>query len=366
MSWPLLLPYAAIAWCVAWRKGLRAVAANTAALMGGGLLTGSLLIPTFVVFGLHGGAGGTFRNMRPHWVSPYGALSMLARLLSFAGFEIWRFLTTDDPKRQTLLLRHLWITPLAVVVWAAGIWQPIWMVREWFRTRSRFTEWPALKWLVVGTVGVIYAGYCFVLEPSQAHAFYIVAPVAFMYAAYCWTFVDSPRWRRAAAAMLAINIVFHLGQAWIQLPLKSLYRNREAVAMAVRLKEPEMFAHRRPFAIDGGPAALDQTGRPYDVRKDIELSDMHVERGPRGAALWTLTLRNHNARVAYRDVHYMTHYFDSQGREIYQDYNYIQDIFQPGATAKVELIEGFVDDPWASTTIDVLGGDALLPLPAAR
>ena len=126
-----------------------------------------------------------------------------------------------------------------------------------------------------------------------------------------------------------------------------------------------MFAHRRPFAIDGGPAALDRVGRPYNVRQDIELSDAHVERGPRGAALWTLTLRNHNARVAYMDVHYMTHYLDAQGREIYQNYNYIQDIFQPGATARVELIEGFVDSPWASTTIEVLDGDALLPLQAA-
>ncbi len=183
-----------------------------------------------------------------------------------------------------------------------------------------------------------------------------------MYAAYCWTFIDSPRWRQIGAAILAINIVFHLGQAWIQAPQKSLYRNREAAATAVRLKEPEMFAHRRPFAIQGGPAALDQTGRPYDVRRDIELSDVHVERGPRGAALWTLTLRNHNVGVAYRDVHYRTHYLDAQAREIYQQDDYIQDVFQPGATANVELIEGFVDGLWASTAIEVLAGDALLPL----
>ncbi len=69
MSWPLLLPYAVLAWFFAWRQGIRTVAANTAALLGGGLLIGALLIPTFVVFGLHGGAGGTLRNMRPHWVS---------------------------------------------------------------------------------------------------------------------------------------------------------------------------------------------------------------------------------------------------------------------------------------------------------
>jgi hypothetical protein len=364
MSWPLLLPYAGLAWVSGWRRGIRGLAASAAGFAAGFLVIGAFLIPTFVVYGVHGGAGGTMRNMRPHWVSPYIALSTLARLFSFASLEIWRFLTTDDPKRQTFLLRHLWIAPLALVIWAVGIWQPVWMLREWFRTKSPFTEWRPLRWLVVGTVGVIYAGYWFVLEPSQAHAFYIVAPVAFMYCAYCWTFVDSPRWRQFAAAMLAANIVFHLGQAWIQAPQKSLYRNREAVATAVRLKEPEMFAHRRPFAIDGGPAVLDPTGRPYDALADIQLSDVHVTRGPRGAALWTLTLRNTNPRVAYRDVHYMTHYVNDAGHEVYRQYNYIQDIFQPGTTAKVELIEGFVQQPFTTTTIEVSGADALLPLDA--
>ncbi|HEX4347210.1 MAG TPA: hypothetical protein VHZ73_06535, partial [Vicinamibacterales bacterium] len=163
--------------------------------------------------------------------------------------------------------------------------------------------------------------------------------------------------------LLGANIVFHAGQAWIQAPEKSLYRNREAVATAVRLKAPEMFAHRRPFAIDGGPLALDPAGRPYDAAKDIQFANIHVDVGPRGAALWTLTLRNNNPKVAYRDVHYMTHYMNGTGREVYRQYNYVQDIFQPGTATNVEIIEGFVDEPFTSTTIEVAGADALLPLP---
>ena len=74
------------------------------------------------------------------------------------------------------------------------------------------------RWLVVGTVALVYASYWFVIEPPQAHAFYVVAPVAFMFAAYCWTFVDSPRWRRIAAGCWRLNIVFHAGLAWAQAP----------------------------------------------------------------------------------------------------------------------------------------------------
>ena len=365
MSWPLLLPYAGVAWLAGWRRGARSMAANAAGFVGGLLLVGSLLIPTFVVFGMRGGFGGTLRNLRPHWVSPWIAVSTLARLFSFASFEIWRFLTTDDGKRQMLLLRHLWIAPLAIVVWLAGLWQPVWMLREWFRTRSPFAEWRALKWLVAATVALIYAGYCFVLELTQAHAFYVVAPVAFMFAAYCWTFVDSPRWRQIAGAILAVNVAFHAGQAWIQTPMKSLYRDREVVATAVRLKEPEMFAHRRAFAIRGGPPALDATSRPYDSLHDIQISDVHVSLGLRRVALWTLTLHNANGRVAYRDIQYRTHYRDALGHDVHQQYDYIKDIVQPGDTIALDLNDGFVDTPFASATVEVTGADALLPISAS-
>src|SRR4029079_13604662 len=113
--------------------------------------------------------------------------------------------------------------------------------------------WRPLKWLGAGTVLLVYASYWFVMEPAQAHAFYVVAPLAFMFAAYCWTFVDSPRWRRIAATGLGGHIAYHAGLAWIQAPERSIYKSREVVADAIRLKQPELLAHRRPFAIDAGP-----------------------------------------------------------------------------------------------------------------
>jgi hypothetical protein len=362
MSWPLLLPYVALAWVSGWRRGVGTMALNALGFICGFLLLGVLVIPTVVVFGLDAGSGGTLRNLHPHWVSPWIAVTTLARLFSFASLEIWRFLATDDGKRLMLLLGHLWLAPLAVVVWLAGLWQPIWMLREWFRTASPFVEWRPLKWLVAGTVGLVYASYWFVLEPPQAHAFYLVAPIAFMFAAYCWTFVDSPRWRRIAAVILTVNVALHAGRAWIQAPEKSLYRNRETVAAAIRLKQPEMFAHRRPFAIDAGPAFLQDPSRPYDSASDVQLSDIRFTKGPLGVALWTVTLRNTNERVAYRDVMYLTRYRDERGEIVVQRYDFIKEIFQPGAVATFEVNDGLIDAEYSSATIEVLRAEALLPI----
>jgi hypothetical protein len=362
MSWPLLLPYAGIAWLSGWRRGARSLVLNALGFAAGFLLLSVLLVPTFVVYGLNGGTGGTLRNLRPHVVNPWVAVETLARLFSFASLEIWRFIATDDGKRIMFLLRHLWIAPLAVAVWLAGLWQPFWMLREWFRRQSPFAEWRPLKWLVAATVLLVYFSYWFVLEPAQAHAFYVVAPVSFVFAAYCWTFVDSTRWRQVAGVILAANVAFHAGQAWIQAPQKSLYRNREVVAAAIREKQPEMFGHRRPFAIDGGPAFLESPTRPYDILKDVQISDTHLTVGPRRVALWTFTLRNANDRVAYRDVLYQTHYRDEHGQVVDQRYDFIKEIFQPGAVERLEVNDGLVARPFVTATIQVIGAEGLLPI----
>lgn len=364
MSWPLLLPYAALAWCSRWRAGARTVAADTGGFAAGLLLFGSLLVPTLIAFGASAGSGGTVRNFRPHWVSPWIAVTTLARFFSFASLEIARFIAPDSGKRLILFVRHLWLAPIAAVVWVAGVWQPIWMLREWFRSRSAYAEWKPLRWLVAGTIALVYTSYWFVTEPAQAHAFYVVAPIAFMFAAYCWTFIDSARWRQIAALILAINVVLHAGLGWVQAPDKSLYRNREVVAAAIRLKQPEMFGHRRPFAVDGGPPILADPSRPYDNRSDIQLVDANRTL-PYGVALWTFTLRNTNDRVAYRDVQYQTTYRDQAGRPVDRRYDYIKDIFQPGAVRVIEVNDGFVRAPFVSATIEVLSAEALLPVPSA-
>jgi hypothetical protein len=360
LSWPLLLPYVALAWASGFPRGARSVALNTVAAVAGLLLFGSLLVPTFVVYGI--GGGGTVRNLRPHFVNPYEVLSTLARFFSFASLEILRFIATGDGNRTMLLLRHLWMVPLTIVVWAAGIWQPFWMLREWFRPQSPHGGWQTLRWLVAGSVALVYVSFWFVLEPPQSHSFYVLAPVAFMFAAYCWTFVDSPRWRRIAGAILAANVAFHIGQAWIHAPEKSIFRNREVLAAAIRTKQPQVFAHRRWFAIDGGPPNLQDPSRPYHAPQDVQLSDTRLTMGPRSIALWTVTLRNDNPRVAFRDVLYQTSYRDAHGQVVLQQNDHLKDIFQPGAVVTLEVNDGRVTTPFTSATIEVLTAEALLPL----
>src|SRR4051812_1063613 len=371
MSWPLLLPFAAAAWIARRGDGAGALARYAAAFAAGALLPGALLIPTLARYGLGAGSGGVGRNLHPHFVNPWIVATTLARFLSFASLEITRFIATDGAKRLEFFARHLWLAPLAVVVWLLGVLQPVWMLVTACR-RSRWPDaLPARKWLVmrrmvVGSVLLVYASYWWVLEPAQAHAFYVLAPIALMFAAFCWMFVDSPRARTIAAVVLAMNIAFHAGLAWAQRMELSMYKNRAPIAAAIRLKQPEMFAHRRDFAIGGGPIALQDPARPYDPRRDVEVVEAAPRSGPRQSLHWTVVVHNRSTAVAYRDLLYVTTYLDDRHTVVDERHEFIKDIFQPGVVQTIELNDGFAGPPFATARFEIIGAEALLPVPRLK
>jgi hypothetical protein len=369
MSWPLVLPFAAGAWFGRRSQGAIAAAVDALSFAAGALLPGLLLLPTLTQYGLNAGSGGVLRNLHPHWVSPWIIATTLARFLSFSSLEIARFIETDGAKRLEFFQRHIWLAPAAAAVWLIGAVQPIWMFvdacrphRPWPGALSRL-QWNALRRLVLLAVLIVYASYWLVMEPPQAHAFYVLSPLAFVFAAYWWTFVDSPLARRVAACVLALNIAFHAGLMLTEGPELSLYKNRGVVATAVRLKEPEMFAHRRDFAIGGGPIALSDPARPYDPTRDFQVLEAAERMGPRRSLHWTITIQNRSAVVAFRDPLYISTYLNDRGEVVEERHERIKDIFQPGEMRTIELNDGFAGPPFAKATLRIVAAEALIPVP---
>src|SRR6185295_1985567 len=151
MSWPLLLPYAALAW-FSRRDG---IIANAGAFLAGAAIPGALLAPTLLMHGAVRGSGDTVKNLHLHWVSPWVVVTTLARFLSFASLEVNRFLGITAATRLELFVRHWWLLPAAVIVGGLGIIQPFWMLSELCRPLRRWhspfgaDQWRALRRLVV-------------------------------------------------------------------------------------------------------------------------------------------------------------------------------------------------------------------------
>jgi hypothetical protein len=160
-----------------------------------------------------------------------------------------------------------------------------------------------------------------------------------------------------------LNVAYHAGLAIAQGPELSLYKNRGVVAAAVRLKEPEMFAHRRDFAIDGGPARLSDPSRPYDPAKEFQIVHAVQRMGPRRALHWTITVRNRSSLVAFRDPLYISTYMDDRDRVVEERHEVIKDIFEPGEMRTLELNDGFAGPPFTKAKLRIVGAEALLPAP---
>jgi hypothetical protein len=367
MSWPLLVPFAIGAWLARRSLGPLSLLADAAAFAAGALIPGALLLPTLARYGLHAGSGGVLRNLHPHWVNPWIIVTTLARFLSFGSLEISRFIATDGAKRLEFFQRHLWLAPFAIIVWLIGTVQPLWMAVDACRPRRQWpaalpaVPWAMLRRLVGGAVLLVYASYWFVMEPPQAHAFYVLAPLALLFTAFWWTFLDSPRARRIAAGVLTLNIAVHAGLALTQGPELSLYKNRDVVATAVRLKSPEMFAHRRDFAVDGGPIALSDPARPYNPARDFQVLAQSFRIGPQRSLHWTITVRNASAVVAFRDPLYISRYLDDRGALVEERHERIKDIFEPGETRTLDLSDGWAGPPFATATLKIVAAEALLP-----
>src|SRR5205085_175061 len=104
LSWVLLVPYALVAFYFQFRAEAGAPLWRSLAWFAcGALLTGAFLLPTYIKFGLLLGAGGTGRALTFNAGNIRSVLSpaegVLARFLSFASFEIPRFIGRNTVTR---------------------------------------------------------------------------------------------------------------------------------------------------------------------------------------------------------------------------------------------------------------------------
>jgi hypothetical protein len=364
MSWPLLLPFVGLAFLARLREGPRRVATAAATFAGGLLTVGLFVLPTWITFGLEAGSGGTGANLDPHWRNPITTfLTTLARMLAFSSYEVNRFIATGSARQLVFLQEHWWIAPAAGVLWLTGLLHPLWMGLTAFRRRSTTSDWPAVRWLLLGTAALVSMSFFFSAAPAQARSFYVVAPVAFLYAAYAWTFIDSRRTRALAAAVLGINLFFQASLAITRWSGPSLYMNRPRVVEALERRRPDLFAHRRPFGRDVTPDLLATSVDGADAPGHLVITEALTSRGIRDLAVWSVVIHNRSDRVAYRNLWAETTYTDAAGQVIETRREPVWAVIEPGERRRVQVVDGARWPPGtARTEMRIVEG---APLPTA-
>lgn len=251
MSWTLLVPFAAIAWIARLRR--REALPALGAFLLGCATTGSLLVPTFLAHDL-GQVGSTGVAVRFNPINARDLDSIAGKVLSFASYELPRFIASNNRTRMAWLTSDWRIAPFAFLTVGVGLLQPIAMLLLWFRRRQVAPGWTGVKALLAATILLTWVAFLFTVREPWALTFYLTMPMAFLYSLYCYAwFLEGRWWLTLAALVLVSGVVTQTALAHRNLHDRSrfpergsLYQDRDRPAKAIAQRDYHVLGERRP------------------------------------------------------------------------------------------------------------------------
>jgi len=380
MSWVLLVPYvaAALISVALTERRVPAVATAVVAFMVGAAVPGILLVPTLLRFGWN--AGHVEGVVAFHQQSPFEFVTTAARVLSFASFEVNRFLGMSTAERLLLFLRHPVVAVVVIPVAIAAVLHPLWMAISAFRPSGpgnpAAQDWMRVRLLVLATIVLITGSYYFSVRGPQAHSFYIAFPVSALFAFTCWDVRARaaggrfPHLERVAAVVIAANMVLHAGLAIDRLHRQSLYVDRGLAAAAIKDRNDRYLGDRR----DTAHGQSGREPRPADRVTDIDAYRSATATGDLQitTAQWTprvdrissfeLRILNHSRAAAWLDLRIAATYADPAGTALETREVVIKQILQPGESrAWSGIADGLIPQGAASASLAITGAEKAIP-----
>ena len=249
MSYVMFGPLLAYSWFEQWRGGtLKSAVLGTLA---GSVPMLALLVPTYVVYGVR-----TVQDLEGH-AQTFNPINMarvpevLARFLSYASFELPRFLGPGRA-RVAYLLDPVWIAPLGFFLWGLGVLQPFALIALAFVRRHPRPEWPVIRNLTLGVCALIWVLFWFSMRPPASYRYSEILPIVMLYSFYAWDYLAQRRaWRVAGVACLAIAVTFQVAYAWkSDRDGVSFYaQSREKIARAIAQRDYHQLGERRVTSI---------------------------------------------------------------------------------------------------------------------
>jgi hypothetical protein len=253
LSWVVLVPYVALSFYFQARDLRGRMFSSVLWFAAGAVIPGSFLIPTFIKYGVAGGLGNTNESVGFNATNLWRHLNVvegvLGRFLSFASFELPRFIGDNTATRLAFINENPWLIPIVVFLTLVGILQCVAMLILWFRKKHTQPDWRALKYFTLATILLLYVSFLFSLKAPVSHTFYVTFPVAMLYSFYCWSeFLKKKSWQKFAAVFLICGLLFDIGLAATNLKRVSLYLEREKIVKAIKTSDYRVLGERRPGA----------------------------------------------------------------------------------------------------------------------
>jgi hypothetical protein len=253
LSWVTLVPYVALSFYFQFKKHGRRAFTPIAWFVAGGIIPLSFLIPTFIKYGFAGGMGSTNEAIQFNYENLLRSLNIvegvLGRFLSFASFELPRFIGPNTAARVAFMKQNPWLIPFVIFLTLTGILQSVALFILWFRRKQAQEDWRAVKYFTLGTVALLYFCFLFSMKLPVSHTFYVTLPVAMLYSFYCWNeFLKKRGWQRFAKVFIICGLIFDIGLAASNFKQVSLYRDRGKIVDAIKARDFRLLGERRDGA----------------------------------------------------------------------------------------------------------------------
>lgn len=249
LSWVLLVPVIFYVVLVS-RKPFKRLCTNAAFFVLGAVPMLFLIVPTFIEFGLLG-TGSTEQNVVFNSANLLKFFDVLFRTLSFASFEVPRFLGPNTSVRLAFVTRNLWAAPFIAFGFLVGIIQPLSLLYEFFR-KNTLRGWNFIRYFLLIMILIAYTSFLFSVKGPSAHAFYLLFPVVAIYAFYCWgRHFEKRTWRIFAVLVILSSLVFHAAISIDRFNSSSMFaqsakgRGKDVVMNAIASKDYHVLGKRR-------------------------------------------------------------------------------------------------------------------------
>lgn len=241
MSWVLYLPFILTAFWFSFRKNKIVVIT----FIVGCLISASVLIPTFVRYGLQSGGGSTSENIIINFSNAKEIFTVLLRYVSFATNEIPRFIDTDGGTKLQFFKDYFPAAPFILFAIVMGFLQVAYLIFAFFR-KSPKSDFLWVKWIAFIAMLITYFSFFFSVKGPSSHTFYVLFPLVMFYSFYCWEPLFRKKWFTILmAVMLVSGLITNITLAYHNYHLKSMYKNRELPLKAIQEKDYHVLGERR-------------------------------------------------------------------------------------------------------------------------
>ncbi|MFI5264231.1 MAG: hypothetical protein ACHQM6_06930, partial [Candidatus Kapaibacterium sp.] len=248
MSWVLLGPFTAVAFYYLFRtKDIRSIAKNTGSFLAGCLVTGSLLIPTLVHFGLSSEKGKSVSGMVELHLEHVGdVFKLLSTYLAYASFDVTRFIGGNTDERMAFLSNYPWAAPFTIVVGIAGLAQAIFLLYHFFSRKKGDVMFRNVALLALSGFLLFFFLSLFSKVDPPSHAAVLFFPLMILYSLYGLRKPLEKKWmKRIAGITFASAVIMYSAIALKNYSTISMYKNREVIVRALEQDDYTLVGRRR-------------------------------------------------------------------------------------------------------------------------